>query len=118
MDNKLLKYILLILILFFLINCVKEKNKFTIIFIGSEQCNACTEMKNTLNEISKQYNNKIKIIFYDIESTEGIAKYKEYNGRSIPFTVFFNQNQKKIFLANSKIEKDAIIAILKAEGFK
>lgn len=107
-----------VIVLLFLIGCQNDKLKFEIIFIGSKNCNACIEMKIILYEILQEYKHKIKVIFYDIESHEGYNKYKEYNGKSIPFMIFFNKNKKIIFISNSKMPKDAIIAILKTEGLK
>lgn len=110
--------LLMLIILFFIINCGKTKYQFKIIFVGSAECHACNEMKGTLNQISNEYKNKVKIEFYDIESKEGHSIYREYKGKSIPLTVYFNNKGKKFFIANSKIEKDALIAILKVEGLK
>lgn len=113
-----MKRFFLIIILFIFINCIKNNSVFTILYVGTSSCDACLEMNNTLKEINKEYKNKVKVLFYDISEKEGLEKYNLYSGKSIPLTVFFNKQGHKFFVSQSKLPKDAIIAILKAEGLK
>jgi len=113
-----MKKLILIIILFISLSCTKNNAVFTILYVGTSSCDACVEMKNTLKEINKEYKNEVKILFYDISEKQGLEKYNLYGGKSIPLIVFFNKQGKQFFISQSKIPKDAVIAILKAEGLK
>ncbi|GEM_PF-4832629 len=114
--NKLI--ILLFILIITLISCNKGSKKFKIILIGTSECNACNESKKIYNEILKKFKNKIKFIYYDISTDEGKKLFNDYNGKSLPLSIFFNSEGKVFFVSQSKLPEDAIIAILNAEGFK
>ena len=79
----------------------KEKNsgeiKVTFIELGSVRCIPCKKMMPIMEEIKKEYKGQVKVIFYDVWTSEGKPYASKYKIRLIPTQVFLDKDGKEYF---------------------
>ncbi|MFC1752853.1 thioredoxin family protein [Thermoproteota archaeon] len=88
----------------------------TFIELGSVNCVPCKMMQPIMDEIEKEYKEKVKIIFYDVWTLQGKKDGQKYGIRVIPTQVFLDKNGKEFFRHEGFFSKDELVKVLKSKG--
>lgn len=64
--------------------------------LGSVKCIPCKEMQPIMEQIEKEYEGKVKVIFHDVWTSEGKKYGQEYGIRLIPTQVFLDKYGKEL----------------------
>ena len=92
--------------------------KVTFIELGSVKCIPCKAMAPIIAEIEKEYKGQVKVIFYDVWTSEGKKYGDEYKIKAIPTQVFLDKDGKEYFRHVGFFAKKDIIKVLKKKGVK
>ena len=90
--------------------------KVTFIELGSVKCVPCKMMQPIIAEIKKEYAGQVKVIFYDVWTSEGRPYGQKYGIRAIPTQVFLDKDGKEFFRHTGFFSKEEIIKVLKKQG--
>jgi thioredoxin 1 len=100
----------------------EEKNassiKVTFIELGSVRCIPCKKMQPIMEEIKKEYKGQVKVIFYDVWTSEGKPYAYKYKIRLIPTQVFLDKDGKEYFRHEGFFPKNELVKVLKQKGVK
>jgi len=92
--------------------------KVTFIELGSVKCTPCKMMQPIMEEIEKEYADQVKVIFYDVWTTEGKPYAQEYGIRLIPTQVFLDKDGKEYSRHEGFFPKEELVKVLKMQGVK
>jgi thioredoxin 1 len=90
----------------------------TFIEIGSKGCSACKRMEAVINDIRKQYPDKVNVVFFNILKSESQQLMKYYGVVAIPTQIFLDRNGNEIFRHTGFISTEEIKAKLLELGVK
>jgi len=90
--------------------------KVTFIELGSIKCVPCKMMQPIIAEIEKEYAGQVKVIFYDVWTSEGRPYARKYGIRAIPTQVFLDKDGKEFFRHTGFFSKEEIVKVLKKQG--
>lgn len=90
--------------------------KITFIELGSLNCIPCKMMQPIMKEIEEKYKELVKVVFYDIRSSEGRPYAEKYKIRMIPTQVFLDKDGKEYYRHVGFFTKDEIEKILKLKN--
>lgn len=72
----------------------KKENKFVMLELGSKGCIPCEKMKPVMDKLTKNYGQKLEVIFVDVREHPDVAtKWGVY---VIPVQVFLDKNGKEV----------------------
>lgn len=91
----------------------KVEGKVCFMEIGSVNCTPCKMMKEVMQEIRDEYQDKITIVFHDINKEKKIAK--EYDIKLIPTQIFFDKNGKEYYRHEGYLPKEDVEKIINKE---
>ena len=94
----------------------KELVKVTFIELGSIKCIPCKMMQPIMNEIEEEYKGQVKVVFYDVWTSEGKPYAQKYGVRVIPTQVFLDKDGNEYFRHEGFFAKDELIKVLKKQG--
>jgi thiol-disulfide isomerase/thioredoxin len=79
-----------------LCNCTQSggSNKVDLYLFKASWCGHCINFIPTWDKINKEFNNKINIKTYDVDSTKDKAIFDEYEIQGFPTLILNNNNQK------------------------
>ena len=97
-------------------NFTDSKSKVTFIELGSIKCVPCKMMQPIIAEIEKEYAGQVKVIFYDVWTSEGRPYGQKYGVRAIPTQVFLDKDGKEFFRHTGFFSKEEIVKVLKKQG--
>jgi len=89
--------------------------KVTFIELGSVNCIPCKMMQPIMKEIEEEYHD-VKVIFYDVWTSEGRPYAQKYGVRAIPTQVFLDKDGKEFFRHMGFFSKEEIVKVLKKQG--
>jgi thioredoxin 1 len=69
----------------------------TFLEFGATGCSACRQMETVMEEVKKQYPEKVKVVFLNILKPENQELMKYYGVAAIPTQVLLNKEGKEIF---------------------
>jgi len=69
----------------------------TFLEFGATGCSACRQMETVMEEVKKQYPEKVKVVFLNILKPENQKLMKYYGVVAIPTQVLLNKEGKEIF---------------------
>ncbi|MBU0478039.1 thioredoxin family protein [bacterium] len=92
-----------------------KTTKVTFIELGSVNCIPCKMMQPIMKEIEEEYPD-VKVIFYDVWTSEGRPYGQKYGIRAIPTQVFLDKDGKEFFRHMGFFSKEEIVKILKKQG--
>jgi len=92
--------------------------KVTFIELGSVRCIPCKKMQPIMEEIKKEYEGQVKVIFYDVWTSEGRPYAYKYKIRLIPTQVFLDKDGKEYFRHEGFFPKEELVKVLKQKGVK
>ena len=90
--------------------------KVTFIELGSIKCIPCKMMQPIMKEIEEEYKGQVKVVFYDVWTSEGKPYARKYGIRVIPTQVFLNKDGTEYFRHEGFFAKDELIKVLKRQG--
>ena len=93
-----------------------KTTKVTFIELGSIKCIPCKMMQPIMKEIEKEYKGQVKVVFYDVWTSEGRPYAREYSIRVIPTQVFFDKDGKEYWRHEGFFPKDELVKVLKMQG--
>jgi len=94
------------------------KYKVTFVELGSVRCIPCKQMQPVMKSIEQKYSTQVKVVFYDVWTTEGKPYGAQYNIESIPTQVFLDENGKEFFRHVGFFEESELIKVLQTKGVK
>ena len=75
-------------------------------------------MQPIIAEIEKEYAGQVKVVFYDVWTSEGRPYGQKYGIRAIPTQVFLDKDGKEFFRHMGFFSKEGIVKVLKKQGVK
>ncbi len=90
--------------------------KVTFIELGSVKCIPCKMMQPIMKEIEEEYGDQVKVVFYDVWTTEGKPYAQKYGIRVIPTQVFLDKDEKEYFRHTGFFSKEEIVKVLRKKG--
>lgn len=102
-----------------LTNMIDKKTSF-ILFIGSDTCSACSNYKETLNEVIKKYNVPVKYIdLHKLSESEESYVTSQFPITGTPTTVFVTKGKEKDTFnrINGSVKSSKIIKKFKENGY-
>ncbi len=94
----------------------RSKAIVTFVELGSVNCIPCRMMQPIMDEIEKEYGDKVKVVFHDVWTPEGEPFAQKYRIRAIPTQIFLDRDGKEYFRHSGFFPKDEIVKILKLGG--
>lgn len=84
--------------------------------LGAEKCVPCKMMKPIIEELQKDYKNRLEVVFIDV--WEDNASAEKYGIQSIPTQIFFDENGKEFFRHMGFFPKEDILKTFEEHGIK
>lgn len=92
----------------------KKENKFVMLELGSKGCIPCEKMKPVMDKLTKNYGQKLEVIFVDVREHPDVAtKWGVY---VIPVQVFLDKNGKEVHRHTGYYPYEEILPVLKKIG--
>jgi thioredoxin 1 len=101
-----------------LVKRVKEKPAVTFIELGSVRCIPCQKMQLVMDTIEKQYQGRVRVVFYDVWTTGGKPYANKYRIKLIPTQVFLNSKGKEYFRHEGFLPLEEVRKVLEKQGVK
>jgi thioredoxin 1 len=83
--------------------------------LGSVGCKACKKMEPVVNELKKNYSDKLLVEFVDVMQNPQIGE--KYNLKTIPTQIFLDADGKEVFRHTGFFSKEEIISKWKEIGY-
>ncbi|MDD5258878.1 MAG: thioredoxin family protein [bacterium] len=98
----------------------QQKNtiKVTFIELGSVKCVPCKMMQPIMDDIKKEYQGQVEVVFYDVWTAAGRPYGEKYQIRAIPTQVFLDKDGKEYSRHVGFFPKEELVKILKQQGVK
>jgi len=88
----------------------------TFVELGSVRCIPCKKMKPIMDEIEKEYKDRVKVVFHDVWTADGKPFAEKYKIRLIPTQIFLDSEGQEYFRHEGFFPKEEIVRILKLKG--
>lgn len=95
---------------------IKEEIKITFIQLGSNKCMPCVMMKPILKKVEEKYNDKVKVIYYDIWTEKDAPMAYKYKIRVIPTQIFLDKDGNEYFRHEGYLPFEEIQRVLGMQG--
>ncbi len=92
--------------------------KVTFIELGSVRCIPCKKMQPIMEEIKKEYEGQVKVVFHDVWTEEGRPFAYQFRIRVIPTQVFLDNDGNEYFRHEGFFPKEELVKVLKQKGVK
>ncbi len=90
----------------------------TFVELGSKSCIPCRLMQPVMRAVESRFGPQVKVIFYDVSSSEQRRYADVYSIRIIPTQVFLNNTGKEFFRHEGFFSEAEITKLLKSQGLK
>lgn len=115
--------IVLMLCSFVLVNAQDKKineakPRVTFIELGSVNCIPCKKMQPVMKAIEEKYGEQVKVVFYDVWTSEQKPFAEKYGIRLIPTQVFLDEKGKEFFRHEGFYPEKEIDKLLQGKGMK
>jgi thioredoxin 1 len=94
------------------------KPQVTFVELGSTSCIPCRLMQPVMRSVESRFGSQVKVIFYDVSSSEQRRYAAVYSIRLIPTQVFLNNAGKEFFRHEGFFPEAEITKLLKSQGLK
>ncbi|HPF51703.1 MAG TPA: thioredoxin family protein [Draconibacterium sp.] len=94
------------------------KYKVTFVELGSVRCIPCQKMQPVMKSIEEKYAGQVKVVFYDVWTTQGKPFASQYNVEAIPTQVFLDENGKEYARHVGYFAEEELVKLLKPKGVK
>ncbi|NQT30503.1 MAG: thioredoxin family protein [Candidatus Saganbacteria bacterium] len=95
-----------------------QKIKVTFIELGSVKCIPCKMMQPIMDEITEEYKDQVKVVFYDVWTDEGRPYAEKYRVRGIPTQVFLDEKGEEFYRHVGFFPKDELVKVLELKKVK
>jgi len=96
----------------------KEAGKLPMLWdFGAKKCIPCKKMAPILDQMTKEYKDRLIVKFTDVWMPENVREAKEHGISSIPTQIFFDKNGKELWRHVGYISKEDILEKWKSLGF-
>ncbi|MBN2547056.1 MAG: thioredoxin family protein [Spirochaetes bacterium] len=92
---------------------IEKQSYITFIEIGSVNCIPCKMMQPVMKKIETNYNDQVKVVFYDVWTKEQAHYANIYKIRVIPTQVFLDKEGKEYFRHEGFFPYEEVEKILK-----
>ena len=99
-------------------NVPKQDIKVTFIELGSVGCIPCRMMQPIMSDIGKEYKNAVKVVFYDVRTSDGKPYAEKYKVNMIPTQVFLDKKGSEYYRHVGYFSKNELVKILRLKGVK
>ena len=89
---------------------VATKGMVTMLDLGANKCISCKMMAPIIEELKREYERKVSIVFIDV--WEHREQAQKYGIRVIPTQIFFDKNGKEFFRHEGFMDKKSIVRVL------
>lgn len=115
--------IVLMLCSFVLVNAQDKKineakPRVTFIELGSVNCIPCKKMQPVMKAIEEKYGEQVKVVFYDVWTSEQKPFAEKYGIRLIPTQVFLDEKGEEFFRHEGFYPEKEIDKLLQGRGMK
>lgn len=93
---------------------VASKKLPKMIELGAEKCVPCKMMKPIIEELQKDYKDKLEVVFIDVWKDNSAAR--KYGIQSIPTQIFLDDNGKEFFRHTGFFSKEDILKTFEKHG--
>jgi len=97
---------------------LKAGYKVTFIELGSVKCIPCMKMQIIMEEIEQEFGDQVKIVFYDVWTTNGRPYAAQYAIRVIPTQIFLDREGNEYFRHEGFFPKEELISVLRLKGVR
>ncbi|HPI39068.1 MAG TPA: thioredoxin family protein [Ignavibacteriaceae bacterium] len=94
------------------------KPKVTFIELGSVNCIPCKQMVPVMKAIEEKYGEQVKVVFYDVWTSEQKKYATQYKIKLIPTQVFLDEKGKEFHRHEGYYPEAEINKILKKKGLQ
>ena len=94
----------------------ETKYKATFIELGSVRCIPCQKMQPVIKSVEEKYGDQVKVIFYDVWTSQGKEDAKQFDFDAIPTQLFLDENGREYFRHVGFFPEDELVKILKQKG--
>lgn len=94
----------------------RKSGKPTMVDLGADGCKPCEMMTPVLEELKKEYEGKVNVLFVHVRKEQVLAA--RYGVQAIPVQIFFDKDGKEVFRHVGFFPKDQIITKLTEMGVK
>lgn len=94
----------------------ETKYKATFIELGSVRCIPCQKMQPVIKSVEEKYGDQVKVIFYDVWTSQGKEDAKKFDFDAIPTQLFLDENGREYFRHVGFFPEDELVKILKQKG--
>ncbi|MEN6373114.1 MAG: thioredoxin family protein [Armatimonadota bacterium] len=84
--------------------------------LGAEKCVPCKMMMPIVEELQKEYKNKLEVVFIDV--LKNSAAIDKYDIKSIPTQIFFDKSGKEFFRHTGFFSKKDVLKTFAEHGIK
>lgn len=93
-----------------------SKIKVTFIELGSIKCAPCRMMQPIIDEIAKEYEGQVQVVYHDVWTDAGQPFAKKYRVQAIPTQIFLDKNGEEFYRHVGFFPKDELIKVLRLKG--
>lgn len=92
--------------------------KVTFIELGSVNCVPCKMMQPIMEDIEKEYDDQVDVVFYDVWTEAGKPYATQYKISAIPTQVFLDKDGKEYARHVGFFPKEKLLKVLEKGGVK
>ena len=96
----------------------KSSAAVTFVELGSVSCIPCKEMQPVMRSIETKYGDQVRVIFYDVRTSEHSDKIAQYAVRLIPTQVFLDSAGTEFARHEGFYPESEIDQLLQSRGLK
>ena len=102
--------------LMFFTSALAQEPQATFVELGSKSCTPCRLMQPVMRAVESKFGTQLKVVFYDVSTTEHRRYADLYSIRIIPTQVFLNSAGKEFFRHEGFFSEEEITKLLKSQG--
>jgi thioredoxin 1 len=88
----------------------------TFVELGSVNCVPCRMMQPVMQDIEREYGDRVKVVFHDVWTKEGEPYGRQYKIQAIPTQVFLDGNGREFYRHMGFFSKEEIAKVLEKRG--
>ena len=90
----------------------------TFVELGSVNCIPCKMMQPVMKSVEEKFGRRIKVVFYDVWTSEGRPFAAKFGIRAIPTQVFLDRTGKEYFRHEGFFPQAEVEKVLAAKGVR
>jgi thiol-disulfide isomerase/thioredoxin len=94
---------------------MKKTYKVTLVELMASGCVHCEKVKPLVDELRKEYKDRVNFLIYDVTTKEGSEKAGLYGLKGTPTFIFLDEKGSEYFRLEQIIQKDVMEALLNSQ---